>query len=258
MRILITNDDGLHFPGLTTLANRLRENHDVYIAAPSTEKSGTSSALTIYDDVFTEIIDGKTIMVEGFPVDCVNIALHAEVFKEKFDLVVSGINKGVNMGDDIIYSGTVGAARHAFIHSHSALAVSCGYLTNNDNFENVADFTARFIQKFNFDAQNPVLLNINYPPVTPEKVPGKEHLFLHPEIKWTKMGRRKYRDTYKRSELQGGGVYFNLGGSELGFHLDPGTDFHAYENGFISITPLQLDATDHGKHTNLKSVTVEL
>lgn len=239
MKILITNDDGLNFVGLTALREVLSKEHEVYVSAPATEKSGTSSALTIFDNIFVDIIDDFTIMVEGFPVDCINIGLHGDIFPVNFDLVVSGINKGVNMGEDIIYSGTVGAARHALVHDIPAIAISTGFLAGKNNFSYVADFFLDFISGTEFQKlTKPFLLNINYPRV---RKPFKKN---QPPIKWTKMGRRIYRDKYKRSDVAGG-IFFNLGGSELDFYPDENTDFGEYEKKHISITPLQLDATNY-------------
>lgn len=236
MNILLTNDDGYDYPGVLALRDALSELGEVFIAAPMTEKSGTSQALSIYDNVYVQEFDKHHWMVEGFPVDCVNIALHGDIFDVEFDLVVSGINKGVNMGQDVLYSGTVGAAYHAFIHGRTALAVSCGYIEEDGDFAAVAGFVKNFIDDNPFIFDEPTLLNINHPPVG-KRING---------IKWTQLGRRLYRDNYKRTTLADGSYYFNLGGSILD-HIkgEQGSDFDAYDHNFVSITPLTTDVTDY-------------
>lgn len=242
VNILLTNDDGIHFKGLTELRYALEPLGKTFVFAPSTEKSATSMALTIYDDIYVHKIDEFTYMVEGYPADCVNIGLHGGFISEKIDLVISGINKGVNMGHDVLYSGTVGAARHAYVHGISALAISCGYTTTEANYREVAEWVRQFILDFGFLLKKPVLFNINIPVERP--ILG---------IKWTKLGKRIYRDNYKKSSLKDGGMLLNLGGSILSYIEEDGVDFSAYEKGYVSITPLGLDATDYHNLQQLQS-----
>ncbi|MDH5721440.1 MAG: 5'/3'-nucleotidase SurE [Spirochaetia bacterium] len=235
MNILLTNDDGIDFPGLSILREELQSIGKVFVFAPTREKSGTSQALSIFDDVYVQPLDKNTFIVNGYPVDCINIGLHGGLIHEPVDIIVSGINKGVNMGDDIYYSGTVGAARHGFIHGYPSLAVSCGYLDENGDYASVSKFVKSFIEENASLFKKPVLLNINHP-VPAKNVSG---------IKWTKLGRRIYRDTYKKTRINKQEYYFNLGGSELSHKEEKGTDFEAYENNYVSITPLKRDATDY-------------
>jgi len=235
MNILFTNDDGIHFPGIQALADTFKSFANVFIFAPAMEKSATSQAMTVFDDIYVKKIDERTYIVNGFPVDCVNIAIHGGFIQEKIDLVISGINKGVNMGEDIFYSGTVGAARHAYIHGIPALAVSCGFLDATGDFTKVARFILNFVQENFSILPKPFLLNINYP--NDVKIPEK--------IKWTKSGQRIYRDSYKRLALTENEFLVNLGGSTLGNKEREGCDFEVYKDGYISITPLNKDGTDY-------------
>jgi len=234
--ILITNDDGIEFPGVKSLRTHLSRIATTYVCGPKEEKSGTSSALSITDDVYVEFIDDRTFIIDGYPVDCVNIGLHGGIIHDKIDLIVSGINKGVNMGDDIFYSGTVGAARHAFVHGYPAIAISSGHLDEGGNYDEVASFLTHFISN-NWDLINePAFLNINFPADAKKQ-----------EIKWTKLGRRIYKDTYTKTRLKENAFHFNLGGSILSYREIKGSDFSAFEKGYISITPLQNDATDYAR-----------
>ncbi len=240
MRILITNDDGLFFPGLTILHEELSEIAEVYVAAPARERSGTSNAITIYDNIYVHQENDQTLMVEGFPADCVNIALYGGFFHKPFDLVVSGINKGVNMGADVFYSGTVGAARHAFVHGISGIAISSGHLAADGDFHSVARFMKEFIPGLHASLNQPYLVNINYP----------DHDEIH-GIKWTKLGTRKYRDSYTRDNRGENAWFLNLGGSFLGYEEEEGTDFEAFYSHWISVTPLTIDATDYKTLANM-------
>lgn len=236
MRILISNDDGLSFPGLNRLRERLEQFGETWVFAPAEEKSATGMALSIYKDVYVKKLDERTFEVDAFPVDCVNVALHAG-FAPPFDFCVSGINKGVNMGQDIWYSGTVGAARHAFIHGVPSFAVSCGYLDAEGDFTKVAEIFSEIFARFSANADQNFLLNVNIPMTA--KDAG--------DIKWAKLGRRIYRDNYKRVVNDDGSMLLNLGGSVLSHGGETETDFHWYDKGCTVITPLSIDATDYKK-----------
>jgi 5'-nucleotidase len=239
MNILFTNDDGIHFPGIQALVEAFKDYARVFVFAPAMEKSATSQAMTIFEDIYVKKIDDRTFIVNGYPVDCVNIALHGGFINEKIDLVISGINKGVNMGQDVFYSGTVGAARHAYMHGIPALAVSSGFLDASGDFAKIAAFILKFVKENFEQLPRPFLFNINYPANV--KMPEK--------IKWTKSGIRIYRDTYKKTALAENEFLVNLGGSTLGYKEIGDCDFEVYENGFISLTPLNKDGTDYNYQT---------
>ncbi|MCS6972290.1 MAG: 5'/3'-nucleotidase SurE [Turneriella sp.] len=236
MRILICNDDGLSFPGLLRLRERLERFGETWVFAPAEEKSATSMALSINNDIPVIRIDDRTYEVDSYPVDCVNIALHGNL-APPFDFCVSGINKGVNMGQDIWYSGTVGAARHAFIHGVPSFAVSCGYADSSGDFAKVADIFAEIFAIFTAEADQNFLLNINIPMTARDAS----------DLKWAKLGRRIYRDNYQRKQRQDGSMLFNLGGSILSHGGEKETDFYWFDRGCPVITPLTIDATDYEK-----------
>ena len=236
MRILISNDDGLSFPGLLRLREKLEKFGETWVFAPAEEKSATSMALSIHNDVPVIRLDERTYEVDAFPVDCVNVALHAG-FAPPFDFCVSGINKGVNMGQDIWYSGTVGAARHAFLHGVPSFAVSCGYLDAEGDFTKVADIFGEIFARFADNADQNFCLNINIPMTAADAS----------DIKWAKLGRRIYRDNYKRDTRADGTMLLNLGGSVLSHGGEAETDFYWYDQGCTVITPLTIDATDYEK-----------
>ena len=242
MNILLTNDDGIEFAGIHALQDEFAKMGDVYTFAPRMEKSATSQAMTLFEDVYVKPVNDKTFIVNGFPVDCVNIALHGDLVDVPFDLLVSGINKGVNMGEDILYSGTVGAALHGFIHNIPSIAISAGYLDKNGDFPKIARFLRRFVEERKELFTSPVILNVNYP--TQIKMPEK--------IKWTKLGTRIYRDKYIRTHAEDGAFLFNLGGSELNHKEAEGTDFDAYYKGYVSVTPLTTDATNYAYRNRIE------
>lgn len=236
MRILISNDDGLSFPGLLRLREKLEEFGETWVFAPAEEKSATSMALSIHSDVPVIKLDERTFEVDAYPVDCVNVALHGG-FAPPFDFCVSGINKGVNMGQDIWYSGTVGAARHSFLHGVPSFAVSCGYLDASGDFAKVAEIFAEIFALFTSTADQNFLLNINIPMTATDAS----------DIKWAKLGRRIYRDNYKRVVCEDGSMLLNLGGSVLSHGGEAETDFYWFDKGCPVITPLTIDATDYEK-----------
>lgn len=234
MNILLTNDDGVHFHGLEAVREVFEKNgHQVYVFAPAKERSATSQAMTIYDPIPLEQLSKNVFSVDGFPVDCVSLALFGKVVDVSFDLVISGINKGVNMGHDTFYSGTVGAARHAVLRNLPAIAVSSNYLSAKGDFQSMAVWLHGFIMSHLAIFEKPVLLNINIPKKR------KNGLDI---IKWTKLGARIYREEYKKEGENGS---FTLIGKFLKHKEIPESDFVAFADGYISITPLSLDGSDY-------------
>lgn len=236
MNILITNDDGISSKGILALEKELSKKYNTFLIAPLKERSVTSMAMTVYDKLRVEKINPQHVIVDGFPVDCVNIGLHGNVFP-KIDLVVSGINRGVNLGYDVHYSGTVGAARHAAIHGILSLAVSSGRIHPEDDYEKEAVFIREFLETHWSVLYTNTVYSINFPPDCVAKLEN-----LVP----AKLGVRKYFDSYTVNNIIEGISEFYLGGSELG-HLDQeGTDFRAYFSGKIPITALSLSQTHDG------------
>ncbi|PJZ71430.1 5'/3'-nucleotidase SurE [Leptospira perolatii] len=242
MNILITNDDGISSQGILALEKILGPEHKTFLIAPLKERSATSMALSIYDTLRVEKVNDNHYIVDGYPVDCVNIGLHGNIFPE-VDLVLSGINRGVNMGYDVHYSGTVGAARHGAIHKKLSIAISSGNMQSGYDYYPEAQLIKEFIKTF-ADKLNPgTVYNFNVPPNIKPEIS---------KIEIARLGVRTYTDTYSTSSIIGGISDFSLGGSILGYHHEEGTDFTAYYSGKIPLTPLSLDQTSHVSLQKLK------
>ncbi len=240
MRILISNDDGIYAPGIKSLAETLATVHDVYVAAPDRERSANSHALTLNKPLRAEEVDIFNNVkgawhINGTPADCVKIALGALLDHEP-DLVVSGINRGQNMGTDVVYSGTVSAAMEGNILGIPSIAVSLASFADK-HYDTAAKFILKFIE--NFDKNSlplKTLFNVNVPAVPYEELLG---------VKITRLGIHRYIDVIeKRADLRGK-VYYWLGGEPSEKDDEEGTDSDAIKNKFISITPIHYDLTNY-------------
>lgn len=243
MNILLTNDDGISSKGILALEKILSKEHSTYLVAPKRERSATSMALNIFDKMRVEKINANHYVIDGYPVDCVNIGLHGNIFP-KIDLVISGINRGVNMGNDVHYSGTVGAARHASIHSYIAIAASSGKRNIEDNYEIEAEIILRFIKDYFIKLKKGIVYNINFP-IQFSEYPGS--------LKATKLGVRTYFDTYHITNINGSISDYFLGGSDLGQIVTSESDFSAYDSGYISVTPITLETTSFAEFEEIKN-----
>jgi 5'-nucleotidase len=232
--ILVTNDDGIHSPGLTTLAEQLARIARVVVVAPDRERSAVGHSLTLHSPLRAEEIRPGWFAVDGTPTDCVNLGIHG-LLDTRPSLVVSGINKGGNMGDDVTYSGTVSAAMEATLMGVPAFAVSlAGNSFAAADFAVAAEFSLRLSRRI-FERSLPpdTLLNVNVPPGKPAGV------------ELTRQGKRNYSEVIVPKTDPRGRLYYWIGGGDLGFENVPGTDFHAVHGGAISITPLHLDLTNY-------------
>jgi 5'/3'-nucleotidase len=248
MRVLLTNDDGIHAEGLQALRSTLLEVPGVELAviAPDSNRSATARSITTRRPIWVEEVafgDGTTgFATDGTPVDCVRFAALGLVDGFEADLVVSGINHGSNLGDDITYSGTVAAALEAIVLGIPGIAVSqqsCAceldFRAGRDfDFTSAAGFCARLVEELE-DVPMPeaTLLNIN--------VPGRE-----PEaVEITRLGKRIYRDTLAlEDEAEGGRRLYRIYGDAPGYHHEDGTDLAAVADGRIAVTPVHFDLTD--------------
>ncbi len=245
-RILITNDDGFDSPGLHALAEALRPLGRVTIVAPTLEKSASGHSLTLTRPLrFIEVADDFFKLDDGTPTDCVFLALN-KLYDEHHrpDLVISGINKGANMGEDITYSGTAAAAMEAVLQGIPALAISqvC------DNGCEALDYTlaratvvplARRILTEGFPLPPRHFLNVNIPPILPDQCQG---------LRITRAGRRAYANNADVHRNPRGIEYYWIGLPRFDWIPDKGenvTDFEAIEQGYVSLTPVQLDMTAH-------------
>lgn len=235
MRILVTNDDGVYAPGLTALAKAMSALGDVTVVAPDRNRSGVSNSLTLHRPLRAKKIENGFYSVEGTPTDCVHLALSGLINK-KFDIVVSGINAGSNLGDDVIYSGTVAAATEGRFLGLPAIAIS---LNGNElvYYETAGQVIKNLIhQMTNMVLPANTILNVNVPDVPFESLGGYEV---------TRLGTRHSAEpTIEQIDPRGHQVYW-IGPPGLEQDAGPGTDFCAVRNNRVSITPLHLDWTDH-------------
>lgn len=234
MLILVTNDDGIHSHGLQALAHHLAALGDVVVVAPDRERSAIGHSLTLHAPLRAdEIADGR-FAISGTPTDCVNLGIHG-LLRQRPDLVVSGINKGGNLGDDLTYSGTVAAAMEATLMGVPSFAISLDSTSfTRQDFEPAAAFAvelSRLIADKGLPADT--FLNVNVPSGALRGV------------KLTRQGKRRYGDNVEKKFDPRGRAYYWIGGGELGFHDVAGTDFHAVHNQAVSITPLHLDLTNY-------------
>jgi len=245
-RVLITNDDGIFSPGLDVLERCAREVFDeVTVVAPATEKSAVGQGITLHDPLRCRKFESKRWSVDGTPVDCVLVALgHLMAEHGPPDLVLSGVNRGPNLSYDVFYSGTVAGAREGQIKGIPGVAMSLATYKRFE-FDLLAPAVTQVLAEVAEQKLDPgLLLNVNFP--APDRdathswagVPGLRGVRL------TKLGHRSYRDEIIVRDDPRGRPYVWIGGSFPKLDRDPGTDCEAILDGYVSITPLQLDTTD--------------
>jgi 5'-nucleotidase len=237
MRILVANDDGYLAPGLAALADRMRGLGEIFVIAPESNHSGASNSLTLSRPLTVREATNGFRYVNGTPTDCVHIALTG-LLEERPDLVVSGINNGQNMGDDTIYSGTVAAAMEGYLFGVPAIAFS-QIDKGHAHLDAAADVAAGVVERFlRHPLPTPVLLNVNIPNRPREELRG---------MRVTRLGKRHHSEPVIRAANPHGEPIYWIGAAGVAKDAGPGTDFHAVENGYVSITPLQIDLTHCGQ-----------
>jgi 5'-nucleotidase len=236
MRILVSNDDGVDAPGIRILADGLRgAGHEVWVVAPDRDRSGASNSLTLDLPIRTRRLDPHTIRVNGTPTDCVHLALTGMLDFEP-DIVVSGINNSANLGDDVIYSGTVSAAMEGRFLGLPAVALSLVTVDRAaKHYETAARAAVEIVARL---ASDPLpadtILNVNVPDLPWDGVAGFEV---------TRLGNRhRSEDCMPQPDPRGGTVYW-IGPAGPEQDAGPGTDFHAVRTGNISISPIHVDLT---------------
>jgi 5'-nucleotidase len=250
MKILLTNDDGIHAGGIKALFNTFMASHEVYVIAPESEKSACSNAITVRSQLSIKKVADYQYSVSGYPADCVIIGLSGDFIPE-VDLIVAGINHGPNVGDDLIFSGTVAGARTAYIFGKPAIAISINsYHRESKYFNDAAEFLLGFVREISpqiIDHSNramkkegqpltpPSFYNINYPDLPLDQIKGK---------KYTRIGRRLYRDSFQNTIFKSNEATVQMGGY-IESVFSEGTDTTELEQGYISISPLMTDCTDH-------------
>lgn len=219
---------------------------EVWVVAPDRDQSAVSHSLTLHRPLRIERIGPRTFAVDGTPTDCINLAING-ILQERPRLVISGINRGANLGDDVTYSGTVSAAMEATLLGVPAIAVS---LVGTDHF----DFTAAVA--FTYELAETVLrqqlppdtlLNVNIPELPRQELKG---------FAFTRQGKRRYGDAIVENVDPRGKKYYWIGGSQLDFVDAEGTDFSAIARGLISVTPLHLDLTNYASLDRLRQLKV--
>jgi 5'/3'-nucleotidase len=228
--VVLTNDDGIHAPGLAALEKALAELGDVYVVAPEREQSACGHALTLHRPLRALKMGERRFAVNGTPSDCANMAVLG-FLPETPVLIVSGINHGANLGDDVTYSGTVSAAMEGTILGVPSIAVS---LVDGGDFE-VAGRVARLIAMRVLVGGLPgnTLLNVNVPPQPPRG------------IRMTRLGHRVYKEKIVEQADPRGRSHYWIGGGEARWDDVDGTDMGAVHDGYVSLTPLHLDLTNH-------------
>ena len=248
MRILLTNDDGIHGAGLWTLAQEIkRRGHEVVIAAPFNQQSGMSHALGLMREIEYRRFDEPDFVAwtfDGTPTDCVKIYLEGMSNGDKFDAVISGINDGANLATDVLYSGTVGAALEGFLHDIASLAVSRDKNSAIPT-DTCAAATIDYLEKLLALKREPFLHNVNFP----KKLRADKLEFAS-----TRLGRRDYINAFTSHTDDKGRAFFRIGGKAFDVDAGEGTDIYAAERGFVSVTPLNFDAADYEAIVELRKV----
>jgi 5'-nucleotidase len=236
MNILISNDDGYRSPGLHVLARALSPLGSVTVVVPDRDRSGASNSLTLDVPIRAERLDNGIIRVNGTPTDCVHLAITGLLEAEP-DLVVAGINHGPNLGDDVIYSGTVAAATEGRFLGLPAIAVSIA-AHQPQHLETAGAVAARLVEGLR-DAQlsSSTILNVNVPDVPLHALRG---------LAATRLGHRHKAEAVSRIEDPRGRPMYWIGPAGPEQDAGEGTDFHALRSGQVSVTPIQIDLTRHG------------
>lgn len=237
MLILCTNDDGYLARGLRVLTEAARPLGEVHVVAPDREQSATSHSLTMHVPVRARSVGERTHSVTGTPTDCVMLGVQA-LLPRRPDFVLSGVNHGMNMGEDVLYSGTVSAAMEATVLGIPAVALSYAGREGIEHLEGYGPLLSRLLAQLLARDTFPreTLLNINLPPIPAGEVKG---------VRVTRLGRRVFTDAFTRGTDPSGRPYFWIGGGSVEWAPAEGTDNHAVENGYVSVTPLHLDLTNH-------------
>ena len=244
-RILLTNDDGYRAEGIRAICRELSEWARVMVVAPDRERSGCGHAITLGSPLRLREVEGPPIeatewyLLDGTPTDCVNLGVHHLLKTEPPAIVVSGINHGLNIGDDVTYSGTVGAAMEGFLFGLPAVALS-QELGPDVDFTRTASHASRIVRQV-LDSGEAGLYNVNFPC---GEIAG---------TRATTLSRRVYRDTVVEREDPRGGSYFWIAGTPVWDDADD-ADMQAVASGIVSVTPLRLDLTDHERVARVETL----
>ena len=233
MHILISNDDGYQAPGIGHLAAAMRRLGEVTVVAPDRDRSGASNSLTLDQPIRATRVEDRLYRIEGTPTDCVHLAITG-LLDEEPDMVVSGINAGANMGDDVLYSGTVAAATEGRFLGLPAIAVSMASMEPR-HYETAARVAATLLERLLADPlPADTILNVNVPDRSWDGLRGFEA---------TRLGQRHRAEAAIATRDPRGRPIYWIGAAGDEEDAGPGTDFHAVRHGFVSVTPIQVDLT---------------
>ncbi|TQV71591.1 5'/3'-nucleotidase SurE [Aliikangiella marina] len=242
LNILVSNDDGADAPGIIALAETLQNEHQVTVVAPHKNRSGSSSALTLDRPIRSSVLDNGFYSVTGTPCDCVHLGSH-RLMQSPPDIVIAGINRGANLGDDVLYSGTVAAAMEGRSMGYPAIAVSLAGEKCN-HYDSAAQIMLNMLNHLtDFNLKSDIILNVNVPDLPAENIKG---------FKLTRLGCRHRADTIVPAEDPRGTPVYWIGPPSEPQDIGEGTDFDAIEQGYVSITPLVIDFTAYQSFNSVK------
>src|SRR2546425_89611 len=242
MRILLSNDDGYFAPGLEQLAAAVARRAEITVVAPERDRSGASNSLTLDRPLSVRRAPNGFLFVNGTPTDCVHLAVTG-LLEQLPDMVISGINLGANMGDDTIYSGTVAAATEGYLLGIPSIAISLASKTAA-HLETAAQVAVELVERHARLGAPPWLLNVNVPDIPRSDLKG---------LQITRLGRRHRAEDVIRTQSPRGETVYWVGAAGAAADAGDGTDFHAVEQGFVSVTPLQIDLTNRDQMTDLRA-----
>lgn len=238
MKILISNDDGIFSKGIDLLEKTMSKFGETFVVAPQNDQSGMAHALTLNRPLRIEKLSSNRYTVDGTPTDCLHFAVQDLFQDRKPDLIISGINHGANLGEDVWYSGTVGAAIEGSLMGIRSIAISLvPFQTSDLHFEPAVHFLEKHLSRLlELGSKNAdVIYNINVPSVQDARIEN---------IEFTRLGSRRYKSTLIRNLDPRGKVYFWIGGEKIDFDSIEGTDSNAIRKGHISISPIHMNITD--------------
>ncbi len=245
MKILISNDDGYRADGLLALTRALEPLADITVVAPDRNRSGASNSLTL--DVPLRVFEyekNRYFVGNGTPTDCVHLAISG-LFDYDHDMVVSGINDGANLGDDVLYSGTVAAAVEGRFLGLPAIAISLVIRPGSgQHFDTAARVASELVMRVQRSPLQAAILNVNVPDLPYEQIKGYQV---------TRLGNRHRSERIVRTEDPRGRPVYWVGPAGVGQDAGAGTDFHAVANGYVSVTPLQIDLTRHAMLDDMRA-----
>lgn len=236
MRILLSNDDGYQARGLRLLAGALANLADITVVAPDRNRSGASNSLTLDAPLRVQRVESNVYFVNGTPTDCVHVAITG-LLDDEPDMVISGINDGANLGDDVLYSGTVAAAMEGRFLGLPAVAVSL-VTGRGRHFDTAVAIVERLVRQIREDPlPSETILNINVPDRRTDALRG---------VEVTRLGFRHRSEPVVRARDPKNRPVYWIGPAGEGQDAGPGTDFHAIADDCVSVTPIKVDLTDHG------------